>query len=165
VKSVVLVVTAFAICTCSALVLAILAPIGQIDVPMSRGMQAIYVPGLAWFAFIGGIAGLITIWRKGGVGAVTLTPSRVTVGYDESFEWADISDVGDCTDRQKSRKAVVLRLSGGSEKVIDSVDSLIPRGAALYWMVRHYWRHPEERQELTDGRAVERLHAGRFDLT
>ena len=36
-------------------------------------------------------------------------------------------------------------------------------GAALYWMVRHYWKRPENRAELTDGRALERLHNEQFD--
>ena len=38
-----------------------------------------------------------------------------------------------------------------------------PNGAALYWMVRHYWKHPEDRAELTDGRALERLRTEQFE--
>jgi hypothetical protein len=32
-------------------------------------------------------------------------------------------------------------------------------------MVRHYWRHADDRVELTDARALQRLDEGRFDLT
>jgi hypothetical protein len=31
-------------------------------------------------------------------------------------------------------------------------------------MVRHYWRHPDDRSELTDGRALERLRDEPFAL-
>jgi hypothetical protein len=40
---------------------------------------------------------------------------------------------------------------------------LVPNGAALYWMIRHYWLHPENRIELTDGRALERLRNEDFE--
>ena len=30
-------------------------------------------------------------------------------------------------------------------------------------MIRHYWKHPENRAELTDGRALERLRNEQFD--
>lgn len=30
-------------------------------------------------------------------------------------------------------------------------------------MARHYWRHPEDRNELTDGRALDRLRNDQFE--
>jgi hypothetical protein len=41
--------------------------------------------------------------------------------------------------------------------------SITPDGSALRELVRFYWEHPESRDELTDGRAVERLAEERFD--
>ena len=35
--------------------------------------------------------------------------------------------------------------------------SFTPDGKALRELVRFYWQHPESRDELTDGAAVERL--------
>lgn len=79
-------------------------------------------------------------------------------------EWDDVIDVVDHAESRKTRRAVVLRLRDGSEEVIDIADIYLPRGAALYWLVRHYWRHPEDRMELVDSRAPGRLHDGRFDM-
>jgi hypothetical protein len=58
----------------------------------------------------------------------------------------------------------VLSLQDGTEEIIEGADLYVPRGAALYWMVRHYWRHSDGRAELTDGRAVDRLREERFEL-
>ena len=60
---------------------------------------------------------------------------------------------------------MVLRLRDGKEEIISVADIYVPGGVALYWLVRHYWRHPEDRTELVDTRAKERLRDGRFDLT
>lgn len=40
---------------------------------------------------------------------------------------------------------------------MDSPGSYTPKGTALIELVRFYWRHPEQRTELADGRALERL--------
>ncbi|MFA7513234.1 MAG: hypothetical protein WCZ29_22390 [Mycolicibacterium vanbaalenii] len=44
-------------------------------------------------------------------------------------------------------------------------DIYVPGGAGLYWLVRHYWKHPGDREELVDGRAPKRLAEGKFDLS
>ncbi len=59
----------------------------------------------------------------------------------------------------------MLCLRDGSEKVIGGLNNYVPTGVALYWLVRHYWKHPEDRIELVDTRAAERLRDGHFDLT
>ncbi|WP_155948731.1 hypothetical protein [Mycobacterium sp. URHB0044] len=38
----------------------------------------------------------------------------------------------------------------------------VPNGVALYWTVRYYWRHPDDRAELMAGRAAEWFRDGRF---
>ena len=48
--------------------------------------------------------------------------------------------------------------------MIDGADFYVPNGVGLYWAVRHYWRHPEDRVELGDGRALQRLSEGRLDV-
>lgn len=55
-------------------------------------------------------------------------------------------------------------MKDGHEEIISVADIYLPRGAALYWLVRHYWKHPEDRMELVDDRAAKRLRDGRFDL-
>jgi hypothetical protein len=41
--------------------------------------------------------------------------------------------------------------------------SCTPDGVALRQLVRFYWQHPDNRGELTDGRALKRLADERFE--
>lgn len=111
---------------------------------------------------------LITGWRRGnGWGHVRLTPGGVEntdLIRTKFHAWDDIDDVLDAPEKKRTRKAVVLALKDGGEAVIEGADLYVPRGVGLYWMVRHYWRHPEDRAELANGRAHERLIEERFDV-
>jgi len=141
---------------------------GHLHLFASQRGQAATVVGMA-LATSTAVTGLFTAWRRGGVGYVKLTPTGVDVAdikTTESVAWDDVVDVDDHSDlNKKTRKAVVLRRRDGSEKVIEGCDFYVPHGVGLYWMVWHYWRHPGDRPELTDGRAVERLDEGRFDTS
>jgi hypothetical protein len=163
----VLVVVSLLLATLSMLAIAVAVPFGALDIPMSRGMKT-FSPFVAGFGALVGVAGLLTGWRRGGVGYVAVSPDGVDIAnivYTESVDWDDIAEVTDSAEGRNTRKAVVLRLQDGSEKVIDGADLYVPGGAALYWMVRHYWGHAEDRAESVDGRALKRLHAGRFPTT
>ncbi|MDP9168550.1 MAG: hypothetical protein M3O32_21175 [Actinomycetota bacterium] len=115
------------------------------------------------------VSGLLTARRRGGVGYVKLTPTGIDIAdvkSTESVAWADIVGVDDHSDvNKKIRRAAVLRRREGAETSIGSCDLYVPNGVGLYWMVWHYWRHPDDRVELTDGRALARLEEGRFDTT
>jgi hypothetical protein len=134
--------------------------------PSKRGQAGAVV--LACLATGTAIWALITAWRRGGIGYVKLTPSGIDIAdikSTESVSWNDVVAVDDHSEtNKKTRKAIVLRFQDGTEKTIDGADFYVPNGAALYWMVRQYWRHADDRPELTDGRALERLRDGRFDL-
>lgn len=112
---------------------------------------------------------LIIAWRRGGIGYVKLAPSGLDIADIKNTEfvsWDDVLAVADHSEsNKKTRKAIVLRLRDGTEKTIDGADFYVPNGVGLYWMVRHYWRHADDRAELTDGRALGRLREGRFDTS
>lgn len=146
------------------LALAVATAMGQLDVPMSRGM-AVGSTCVAAFGGLFGLAGLYTVWQRGGVGYVELSPEGVEIANvvkTEFVDWDEIVEVADGTEEKKTRRAVVLRLQDGDEKVIDGADFYVPGGATLYWMVRHYWLHAEDRAELGDGRVLQRMSDGRF---
>lgn len=146
---------------------AILAPQGLIDLPLTTMMRTFGAFAAGVVTFIGA-AGLVTAWRRGGVGHVKLTPAMVEnadIFSTRVFEWEDVVDVVDHAETRRAHRAVVLRLRDGREEIISVADIYLPRGVALYWLVRHYWRHPEDRMELVDSRVAERLEDGRFDLT
>lgn len=80
---------------------------------------------------------------------------------ERSVRWEDIVDVTDQARRQ-ARNPIVFVLQDGGHLVVANADRYGDSGAALYWMARHYWNHPESRDELTDGRALDRLRSAQF---
>lgn len=148
---------------------AILLPRGLIDISTTRGMQ-IFFP--IWFAMLAVVAagGLVAGVRRRGVGYLKFTPAMIEIAdvvKTRVLEWDDIVDVKDHSDTKDGKKAgrsVVLCLRDGSEKVVGGLNLYVPTGVPLYWMVRHYWKHPEDRMELVDTRAAERFRDGRFAL-
>ena len=141
---------------------------GHLHMFASRHAQTASVVGMA-LATSTAVTGLLTAWRRGGVGYVKLTPTGIDVAdvkSTQTIQWADIVGVADHSEtNKKTRKAAVLRRQDGTEKTIEACDLYAPNGVGLYWMVRHYWRHPDDRPELTDGRALARLDEGRFDTS
>ncbi|MDQ2638198.1 MAG: hypothetical protein M3Y83_15120 [Actinomycetota bacterium] len=149
---------------------AYLMPRGVIDIPMSRGMQIFYPP-MFMAASVIAVGGLVAVVRHGGLGHLKFTPAMIDIvdaRRTRTLEWDDIVDVTDHSESKEGKSAgrsAVLCLRDGSERVIGNLSLYVPTGVPLYWLVRHYWRHPEDRLELVDGRAAERLRDGRFDLT
>jgi hypothetical protein len=135
--------------------------------PTRRGQAGLVVTGA--LLVMTAVTGFVTAWRRGGIGYVKLTPSGIDIAdikRTETVGWDDILAVDDHSDSNKKiHRAIVIKSRDGSERPIGNADLYVPKGVGLYWMVRHYWRQVEDRDELTDGRALERLWDGRFDLT
>lgn len=113
----------------------------------------ITVIGLGWYLV------------KGRTPLVRLGPHSVTYvdGTSSRTEsWDGITDVDDTSPNRNSRHPIYLACKNDRAIVIENASFYAPSGAALYWMVRHYWLHPENRMELTDGRALERLRTEDF---
>ena len=161
--------TGLAVISPSALLLAVFIPRGAIDIPMSRGLQ-IFSPALFIAAAVFAVIGLISWVRRGNVGYLKFSSATIEIAdviRTRAVEWDDVVDVKDHSETKDGKKAgrsVVLCLRDGSEKVIGGLSLYVPTGVPLYWMVRHYWRHPADRAELIDSRASERLRDGQFDL-
>lgn len=164
-----LLVTGLAILAPSAAALAFLIPRGAIDIPMSRGMQ-VFSPVVLIAGAMFAVGGLVAVARRGGLGYLKFTPAMIEYAdavRTRRYEWDDIVDINDHTDAKHGAAAgrsVVLRLRDGSEQVIGGLNVYVPTGVALYWLFRHYWKHPDDRRELVDARSVERLRNGRFAL-
>lgn len=165
-KYTVLMLTGFVAAIPSFALFAVFAPVGAIEFA-STSFTKYGLSGTAAIGAVLGISGLATAWRRGGVGHLKLTPAMIEVAdilATRMYEWDDVVDVADHAETGRARRPVVLRLRNGGEEIISSADVYLPRGVALYWLVRHYWRHPEDRLELADSRAAERLRDGRFAL-
>ncbi|MFN3005216.1 hypothetical protein [Mycolicibacterium wolinskyi] len=143
---------------------AIFFPINQIDIPVPSAMR-VYLPVIA--AAIA-LIGAPIVWRMLGLGgAYRLTLSRE--GFDlrsgggrpRTGSWAHVVDVTDAVPGRTAADdphTIVIVMS--DETVIKLPGaSFTPGGDALRRFVRFYWEHPEDREELADGRALERLAA------
>lgn len=110
------------------------------------------------------LTGLVAILRRRGSAYLRLGADGLE--YADIFRtrtarWADIVDISDAADK-RTRNPIVFALNDAKPIVVANADRYEPGFGALYWMVRHYWRHPEDRDELTDGRALERLRNEQF---
>lgn len=132
-------------------------------------MQIFFPLGFAALALVAAM-GLVAGARRGGVGYLKFTPAMVEIAdvvKARVLEWDDIVDVKDHSDTKDGKKAgrsVVLCLRDGREEVVGGLNLYVPTGVPLYWMVRHYWKHPEDRMELVDNRVAQRFRDGHFAL-
>ncbi|AMO59930.1 hypothetical protein MPHLCCUG_01101 [Mycolicibacterium phlei] len=159
--------TGLAITGPCALLLAFLVPRGLIDLPMTRGMQLIKMPVLLWAVAAVALGGLMVAAQRRVVGYLKFTPAMVEVANalkTRVLEWDDIIDIKDHPEKKRTGRSAVLCLRDGTEEIIGALTIYVPTGVPLYWMIRHYWKHPEDRMELVDSRAAERLQDGRFSL-
>jgi hypothetical protein len=111
------------------------------------------------------VGGLIALLR-------TREPGYLRVGVDgiehadmfrtRSARWEDVVEVTDKANK-RARNPIVFEVKGAKPVVVPNADRYGDSGAALYWMIRHYWQHPENRDELVDGRALDRLRREQFD--
>ena len=149
---------------------AVLLSRGQLDLSTTPGLQiavSVAFGALALLAVVALAAGI----RRGGSGYLKFTPTRIEIAdvlKTRVVQWNDVVDVRDAASTAKANhggRAAVLCLREGTEEVVSGLPLYVTNGVALYWLVRHYWKHPEHRDELVDGRAPRRLAEGEFDLS
>ena len=135
------------------------APFGLIDIPHARSTQP-------WLMAVAALAGAATVWRMlahGGDSYLKLTQEGCEIWNGpwlamRRAKWEDISEVRDQPLHRKlrGREVIVLAQPEGRSGTLLS-DTVTANSDALREWVRFYWRHPEHRAELTDGRALRRL--------
>ncbi|WP_131812950.1 hypothetical protein [Mycolicibacterium peregrinum] len=120
--------------------------------PIAFGATSL-VAGWFWFVFK----------RQGGSSYLLLTPEEFefpNLGSLNSGKWDDITAVTDkLPTEERFWTPMVITMKDGSRLVMDSPGSYTRKGTALIELVRFYWHHAEQRSELTDGRALDRLRA------
>ncbi|WP_135451388.1 hypothetical protein [Mycobacterium sp. DL99] len=166
----------------------LLRPDSRIEATQRRSYAALALSGLsmfiAWitgwlylplpdgvgqvFPIAFGATGLVAGWfwfvfkRQGGTSYLLLTPEEFefpNLGSLNSGKWDDIASVTDeLPTEERFWTPMVITMQDGSILAMDSPGSYTPKGTALIELVRFYWRHPEQRNELTDGRALDRIH-------
>jgi hypothetical protein len=145
---------------------AVFGPLGKLDIPVPHEMR-LYLP------FVCAAAALITApisvrnLRRGSTKYLRLTPEGFEIAQGwrpQRGDWAQVQDVTDEAPGQSAAtpNAIVIVMADGSTPTMAAA-SCTPDGVALRQLVRFYWQHPENRGELTDGRALERLRDEQFD--
>lgn len=142
-------------------------PSGRLAIGIDGARQIYYpivVAGLVcWFSY------LLLRGRSNGWGYLKLSPEGFEVANSvtttASGAWDDVEDVVDQAPKGKSSYCpAVMVMKSAEPQVINSLYNYQPDGSALYWAIRHYWLHPENRDELANGRAIERLRAQQFEV-
>lgn len=138
---------------------AVFAPQGMIVIPVSSANQR----HLVIACIIGLLVGLPSMWhilRQRGMSRLRMTVDEIQVGSavsTKSRTWDEVTDVADRPRKGRhSSGTTYLVTDDGHSRTLPS-DWYTPGGQALREWVRFYWQHPEAREELTDGRAAQRL--------
>jgi hypothetical protein len=71
--------------------------------------------------------------------------------------WDEIAQIADRAQQARHPSGTTyITTADGRTRILPS-DWYTPGGHALREFVRFYWKHPDDREELTDGRALQRL--------
>lgn len=105
----------------------------------------------------------IKLFRQGSLSYLFLSPQGFefsTLREPKTGKWDEVESVADkLPDEERFWNPMVVTMAGGETLLMEAPGTYTPKGTALVRLVRFYWQHPELRDELTDGRAVERLRA------
>lgn len=138
-------------------IIAVLAPLGKLDIPVPPFMR-LPLPFVSAVIVVTGGPMLWRNLRRGSTRYLRLTPDgfEVVQGWrSASGDWEQVEDVTDEVPGQQAPTpgAVVFVMSDESAPT-SAAQSMTPDGSAIRELVRFYWTHPESRDELTDGRAL-----------
>jgi hypothetical protein len=138
---------------------AVFAPLDMIAIRVPRNDVRYFVFACAAATLVG-IFSMSQIIRRRGTSYVHMTIDGLELGntvHSVERAWDEVTDVADRaqTARQPSGTTYITT-SDGRTRVLPS-DWYTPNGHGLREFVRFYWKHPEDREELADGRALRRL--------
>lgn len=147
--------------------IAVFAPLGKLDIPVPPAMRF----SLPFVSAVIVVTGAPMLWRnlrRGSTKYLLLTPEGFEIAQGwrpQRGGWAEVEDVTDAAPSQSAPtpNAIVIVMADGSAPTMAAA-SCTPDGVALRQLVRFYWQHADHRAELTDGRALERLRDGQFDV-
>ncbi|MCV7206118.1 hypothetical protein H7J71_29360 [Mycolicibacterium peregrinum] len=96
-----------------------------------------------------------------GLSYLMLTPDGFEfagIAASKSGKWDDVVSVADkLPNEERFWNPMVITMKGGKVLAMEAPATYTPKGTALIDMVRFYWQHPEHRDEITDGRALQHL--------
>jgi len=147
----------------SVLTVAVFGWSGRIDIKLPPGQAWSRYAGVAVLATVALLPVLWMTLRHRGSGFVRLTHSGIEIlgragvtscGWDEVVEVADSR-----SEKSRSPRAMLRVVKAKGPELSTTADAYTPGGDALCRFVRFYLTYPDYRDELVDGRAVERFWA------
>jgi len=118
---------------------------------------------------VSAMGAVMLLWNmRKGKPVLTLSPSGIDYRFPGectfTVSWDHVVDITGVpvAKRGKGTRPIVFERSDGTRSAIAHANVWVPGGTALYWLCRHYWRHPADRCELVNGVALERLACERI---
>lgn len=146
---------------------AALGSTGRLDIPLPPDIGRLYA-----FIFLGGaivcLAAAIVTVKRPGISRVRLSSEGFE--FAEAFttkrgSWSQVTAVTDEAPKGVyATSPIVMVMSDGGTKMLKESVIFTQDGRALRELVQYYWRHPDQRPELTDGRALDRLRTMQSNL-
>lgn len=137
---------------------------GSTEIPLAAPGRDAITRYLMIGLLILSLVGLVALLRRRGAAYLRLSPVGIEsadIFRTRSARWGDILDITDQADN-RSRNPIVFVLADAKLIVVPNADRYAPTFGTIYWMARHYWRHPADRTELTSEAALARFHSGKF---
>jgi hypothetical protein len=143
-------------------VYAVFAPLDMIAIAVPRDDTRYFVLSCG-AAILVGTFSVLQIIRRGGTSYVRMTVEGLELGNTVSSverSWDEVTDVADrAHNARHAGGTTYLMTADGRTRILPS-DWYTAGGHRLREFVRFYWKNPEHRNELTDGRALQRLETG-----
>jgi hypothetical protein len=138
---------------------AIFAPGDMIAIRVPRNDERYFVVACAAGVLVG-VFSVTQIIRRRGTSYVRMTADAFELGNTVSSverSWDEVTDIADRPRKARhSTGTTYITTRGGRTRILPS-DWYTPSGHLLRELVRFYWKNPENRVELADGRALQRL--------
>lgn len=142
-------------------VYAVFAPLGMLSIPVPSGDERYFI-FISAAGVLVGVFSVRQILRQRGMSCLRMSFEGIEIGNTMSTarrSWNELAEVADRPrNGRKPTGTTYIKTTDGTVRTLPS-DWYTPGGSELRQLVRFYWEHPEHREELADGRAVERLKA------
>ncbi|MDV3125658.1 hypothetical protein M1247_12095 [Mycobacterium sp. 21AC1] len=133
---------------------------GKLAIPLPPDISRMYALVFAGPAVVCLLLVVVTL-RRPGISRIRLTPTGfefAEVFSTKAGAWSEVTDVTSVVpDDTAARSPLVMAMANDKARIVKDSALFTPDGRALLEFVRFYWQHPENRGELADGLALQRL--------
>lgn len=140
---------------------AICEPLGKLDIPAFGRNQTYFVIACALGVLVG-VMSLRQMFIHRGSSYVRMDIEGIETGNTMTSAerpWNEVADIADRPPKGSRPTGATYIVSVDGRTRVLPTGWYTPEGQQLRDVLRFYWQHPDQRAELYDGRAVQRLRA------